>query len=226
MDLVIRDDAAGVADAAAEFILERLREPEASDLGLAGGSTPLATYERLAAADPGWERITAWLGDERWVPPDHPECNAGAARSVLTDRVPLTLLAPDWSLGDPAAAAAAYERALDEAIGPAPGLTLLGIGDDGHTASLFPGTAALEERDRRYVANFVPAKEAWRLTATFPLLWSAATLAFIVTGEAKAEPVRRILDEDADLPAGTAARGARHAVWFLDGAAASLLRGR
>jgi 6-phosphogluconolactonase len=225
MEVVIRDDPGGVADAAAGYVLDRLRADDSPTLGLAGGSTPRATYGRLADGDPGWDRVVAWLGDERWVPPHDEESNARMARETLADRVPLRLLAPDWGLGDPAAAAADYERRLDTVLGGSPGLVILGIGDDGHTASLFPGTDALEVRDRRYVANYVPAKGVWRLTATFPMLWAAGTLAFVVTGEAKAGPVHRILDEEADLPAGIAARGAADVIWFLDAAAASLLTG-
>jgi 6-phosphogluconolactonase len=104
-----------------------------------------------------------------------------------------------------------------------PGLVLLGMGDDGHTASLFPGTTALEERERTYVANWVESKEAWRLTATFPLLWSARRIFFVVTGETKGDMLRRILEGGEPFPAQRVAAGAEDATWFLDAAAASRL---
>lgn len=132
------------------------------------------------------------------------------------------MVAPDYSLGDPHAAAAAY----DEVVRPAlvkPGLILLGMGDDGHTASLFPGTTALGVSDRSYVANWVAAKDDWRLTATLPLLWSAQRTAFLVTGEGKAVVVADVLSGRGDYPAGRVARGGRDTVWLLDAAAASQL---
>ena len=226
MEIVILPDAAAVAAAATEFIVDRLLADPTPTLGLAGGSTPRAAYLLLADRDPGWPRITAWLGDERWVPPDDPASNVRMVRESLASKVPVRFLAPEWSGGEPEDAAMAYEAAIDEAVGATPALVLCGMGDDGHTASLFPGTAALEVRDRRYVANWVPDKGVWRLTATFPLLWAARTLVFLVTGDAKAGPLHRIIDEEADLPAGVAARGAGEAVWFVDRAAASGLRGR
>ncbi|NND04629.1 MAG: 6-phosphogluconolactonase, partial [Acidimicrobiia bacterium] len=131
-------------------------------------------------------------------------------------------------IGDPKAAAAAYETALgsafvDRGFGKAPDLVLLGIGGDGHTASLFPGTVALESLHVGYLANWVEAKDAWRLTATLPLLWSAGELIFIVIGEGKAQVVKEILEDGVPHPAQRAAENAVAATWFLDEAAASML---
>ncbi len=195
-------------------------------LGLAGGTTPRAAYQRLRDHAVPWESVTMWLGDERWVPPDHPDSNAGMIRSALGDHVPARLLAIQHG-DDPSRAAASYEQLLAEVLpsadtGPRPHLVLLGLGEDGHTASLFPGTAALDERKRRFVANWVPAQEAWRLTATLPLLWEADRLAFLVAGEGKAAAVAAVLAGGSGLPAEEVTRGARAVTWFLDRAAADL----
>ena len=100
---------------------------------------------------------------------------------------------------------------------------LLGLGDDGHTASLFPGTSALEEPQRDYVANWVEDKDAWRLTATPALLARAERLMFLVAGKPKAKVVEKILQQDADLPAAIVSRAAADPVWMLDREAAALL---
>lgn len=169
-----------------------------------------------------------WLGDERWVNRHHPESNAGMARATLVDRVGGRLLAPNDGIGHPAMVAAAYEAALmsafiDRGSGPAPDIVLLGLGDDGHTASLFPGTAALDDLTNLYVANWVESKDAWRLTATLRLLWSAGELVFIVTGSAKAAIARKIIVDGVSYPAQRAAASARRVTWFLDSGAAGLL---
>ena len=100
---------------------------------------------------------------------------------------------------------------------------ILGIGTDGHTASLFPGTEALEETDRLYVANWVPDKEMWRLSATFRLLHHASQVMFLATGQAKAEVVAEILEAGTSYPARTVMEGAADVTWFLDRAAATHL---
>ncbi len=218
-----------VARQCADYIANALRGFDGpATLGLAGGGTPAATYAELASRDVAWEDITMWLGDERWVAHHHPESNVGMVRGELVDRVHGQLLAPNHGIGDPATAAAAYEAAIDAAFidrgyGPAPDVVLLGMGDDGHTASLFPGTAALNDFGNRYVANWVEAKDSWRLTATLPLLWAAAEIIFIVTGEAKASILREILVDGTAYPAQQVAASARKVTWFLDAAEASEL---
>jgi 6-phosphogluconolactonase len=169
-----------------------------------------------------------WLGDERWVAHHHPESNVGMVRGELVDAVNGRMLAPNHGIGDPAAAAAAYEVLLrsafiDRGFGPAPDVVLLGLGEDGHTASLFPGTAALDDFTNRYVANWIEAGAAWRLTATLPLLWSASELVFIVTGEAKADVVREIIVDGVPYPARQVVASARKVTWFLDAAAGAHL---
>ncbi len=224
--LVIKPHAAAVAEAAAAIVAGTIQQTRGSTVGLAGGSTPEATYRVLAGGTHDWDRVTLWLGDERWVAPDHPDANAGMVTRILgsaADR----LLVPRYDLGDPHAAAADYATKLAAAFADRdgrPDLVVLGIGDDGHTASLFPGTAALDIVDRDYVANWVPAKKTWRLTATLPLLWSARRIVFIVTGEAKSSMIARVLDGAEPFPAQMVAAGSDDVTWLLDEAAASQLK--
>lgn len=218
-----------VAEIAADHIAQLLQEIAGSaTLGLAGGGTPRATYAALARRDVAWDEVTMWLGDERWVAHHHPQSNIGMVRAAIVDRVNGRFLAPDHGIGDPTAAAAAYETALystfvDRGRGPAPDVVVLGLGEDGHTASLFPGTTALDDFTNRYVANWVESKEAWRLTATLPLLWSATDLVFIVTGAAKAGIIKEIVTDAAPYPAQQVVASARRVTWFLDAAAAARL---
>lgn len=221
VEIVIRPEPDDVAATAAAAVAAWLGETGGDvSLGLAGGSTPRATYLRLLGEAVAWERVTGWLADERWVPSDHPESNAGMVRETLFDHVSARLLEVPHEMGDPDSAAAAYEAQLARVVGERPDVVLLGIGGDGHTASLFPDTAALEETERRYVSNWVEAQNAWRVTATFPLLWSARRVAFIVTGAGKAGVIAAILG-GADYPAGRVARGPADVTWFLDAAAAA-----
>jgi 6-phosphogluconolactonase len=224
----VHDTSHEVAAAVAAMMAGAVTAMPAATIGLAGGSTPKAAYEQLTTMDVDWSGATLWLGDERWVAVDDPDSNAGMVRRTLGGAAS-RLVAPDYTLGDPHEAAAAYAATLAERFAGAhgrPGLVLLGMGDDGHTASLFPGTEALDERNRSYVANWVPDKGVWRLTATLPLLWAAEQICFLVTGEAKAEMIRRILEDDEPLPAQQVAAGAASVTWFLDAAAASRLTTR
>jgi len=219
-----------LATALADLVEDRAAaSPGTFTLGLAGGNTPQAGYARLAGRPIEWERVVLWLGDERWVPETHPDSNTAMVRRILAGAVPARFLAPHYTPGDPERAAAEYEdRLLGLFAGsdgaPAPDVVLLGLGDDGHTASLFPGTAALEERSRRYVANWVPAKDTWRLTATMPLLWAATELVFVVAGVAKAATIAAVVEDEAPLPSRAVAAGAGAVTWLLDEAAASRLR--
>ncbi len=232
MNIEISPTRDSLATALADLVTDRIAASSgAFTVGLAGGTTPQSGYELLATRPVEWDRVTLWLGDERWVPETHPDSNAGMVRRTLAGTVAARFLTPDYGLGDPGRAAAAYQERLVDAFAtrdgsPAPDLVLLGLGDDGHTASLFPGTAALEERNRRYVANWIPAKDSWRLTATMPLLWAAAELVFVVAGEGKAAKVAAVIEEEAPLPAHQVASGAREVTWLLDEAAASRLRTR
>ena len=221
---------------AADLVADYLRQG-GTDLALAGGSTPPPVHRRLAGLGLSWSGVTAWLGDERWVPPDHQDANARMARETLVDEVGVAFVAPDTKGSDtggsdPAIAAAHYEITLrtrlsvDDAGRLAPGLVMLGMGADGHTASLFPGTDALERSDRDYVATWVPQLDTWRLTATLPALWAADRILFLITGAAKAPVIEAIMDDGEAYPAGQVAQGAPDVTWLLDAAAASRLRRR
>ena len=201
-------------------------------VALAGGSTPRALYRLLAtetvSAAVDWSVVHVFWGDERCVPPDHDESNYRMARLALLDHVPIPLLnihrprAED----DPQQAAAAYDadlRAFFAARGGAGfDLVLLGMGDDGHTASLFPGTAALDEQSRLFVANQVPQLDTWRLTLTFPALNAADCALFLVTGAGKAAMLRSVLEGPDDYPAAQV-DPAGELLWLVDAAAAAQL---
>lgn len=224
MEAIVHDTPEDLAIAAAGAISDLIASaPGRFTLGLAGGSTPEATYERLAEAEVRWDRVDAWLSDERWVAPDHERCNGRMAADILFDHVDASLHRPLWGETiQPDDAAAHYEASV-RSIHPdgVPDLILLGIGADGHTASLFPGTEAMTEGTRWIVANYVPQQEETRLTATYPLLWKARQVMFLVAGEEKAQAVRDSFD--GETPAGRLGEGAGEVTWHLDAAAASLL---
>jgi 6-phosphogluconolactonase len=225
MRIRVFSDATALAEAAAVDIARWLTIDDSRSLGLAGGSTPRPTYELLRDMTVPWERVTAWMTDERHVPIDDPASNAGMARRALFDHVPATLHAVPYT-ENPNDGAQAYEDTLRAFMGESlgriqPGLVVLGVGADGHTASLFPGTPALEEQERDYVANWVEGQNTWRLTATLPLLARARRTVFIVSGESKAGIVAEILEGESDHPAAIVNRVARDSVWLLDHAAAA-----
>ena len=220
-------DPTNLARAAAGRIGAWLRVEGNRTLGLAGGSTPRLTYELLRSEDVPWERSHLWLTDERHLPISHPESNEGMVLDSLLSHVPARFHGIQYH-PDAAIAAAGYQQALhdmwhDVGAESRRGLMLLGVGDDGHTASLFPGTAALGEHDRDYVANWVDDKRGWRLTATPPLLARADRLVFLVAGESKASVVADILDRNSHHPAALVGRAAADPIWMLDRAAASQL---
>ncbi|MCB2222615.1 MAG: 6-phosphogluconolactonase [Actinobacteria bacterium] len=228
MRIRIFDDADRLAEAAAQEIEAwvRLTAPNVT-IGLAGGQTPRATYRRLREARLPWDEVHGWMVDERFVPIDDPASNAGMAAKTLFDHVPATLHPVPW-VEDPQAAAARYDKELAGLLdasttGPKPGLVLLGVGEDGHTASLFPGGDAITVRDRDYVADWVPQQEAWRLTATLPLLRRARRTMFLVTGRAKAEIVAEVLEGDSGLPAAMVSDASKDPVWLIDRDAAARL---
>ncbi len=176
---------------------ERLRALRPRRLVLAGGSTPRALYEALTPADLDWPGVDVFFSDERCVPADHPDSNEGMARRALLDRVPARVHAMGGSRCD----AARYEAELSAVFGDGPisfDVALLGLGEDGHTASLFPGDPALRER-RRLVAR-VERPDHARLTLTPPALGAARVAIFLVAGASKREPLRRWAAGE-DLPA-------------------------
>ncbi len=206
-------------------------------VALAGGSTPKQAYAELAAAHESgapklpWDRIHVFFGDERCVPPDHPDSNFRMAREALLGRVPIPPAnVRPWRGGvAPEDAATEGERELREFFhlraGEVPrfDLVMLGLGADGHTASLFPGSDALDETSRLVRANWVQKLGAHRLTLTFPVLNAAAEVLFTAAGGEKGQVLREVLRPEPGGPSHPAARvcpaGGR-LVWFVDEAAA------
>lgn len=199
---------------------------------LSGGKTPPPLY-RLLATEPfarriNWEHVHVFWSDERCVPPDHPDSNYRMARETLLDHVPL----PSGNIYrmrgelEPAAAATDYEQTLRLFFDQQPtfDLHLLGIGPDGHTASLYPGTVALTEEKRWVVANHVEKLNAWRITMSPPALNAAASVIFMVSGQNKAEALREVLEGTAD-PVQYPAKmiQPQTALWMVDEQAAALL---
>ena len=237
-ELVVFTDAnelaSGVADRIAGFIRQHATNRPGSrrvTVAMAGGSTPIAAYRRLAGMDVPWERVCAWVGDERYVPPDHPDSNGSMIGRELMDGTAARFLRIPWKEGRSATRAAALyeERLLDEmahdAAGPLPDLVLVGMGGDGHTLSLFPGSPALDVADRWYVADEVEAVRSWRLTATYPLVHRARRIFALASGGSKAHALAEILHPTgpAALPARLLMAGEAPVTWLVDEAAAALL---
>ncbi|HEX6630999.1 MAG TPA: 6-phosphogluconolactonase [Gemmatimonadaceae bacterium] len=242
---------ADLAAAGAGMVADALRDAVAARgraaLCLAGGSTPRALYVALATArqvEACWPRTSAIFGDERCVPPDDPASNYRMARESLLARVPIPPPRVHRVRGElpPGVAADAYERTLRTAFGGAQGpnplaasalrtplvdVTLLGVGADGHTASLFPGSPALHERTRWAVAVEAPESAAGareRVTLTLPLLAAAPLVVVLAAGADKGPAVRAALEAtDGDAPPAGRVRalgGAGRTCWLLDAAAA------
>lgn len=209
----------------AGLLQEAVRGGGGGRVALAGGSTPKPVYALLGGkplrTTIPWLGLSWWFGDERCVPPDHPDSNVRMAQAALFDPagVPDTRIhRPDGGREDREAAARDYEKTLPEALE----LLILGIGDDGHTASLFPGSPAVAETRRRVVAAESPAGARWRLTITRPVIAAARRIVVLAAGAAKAAAVARALEgprDPASTPAQLAAR--EGALWILDDAAAS-----
>ncbi len=238
MRVLVYENQEELAEAAARDFARRAEEAIATSgrfaVALAGGSTPQATYERLASdyADRlDWGRVHVFFGDERTVPPDHEDSNYRMARETLLSRLAVGGVHRMHGELPPAEAAVSYEEELREFFEepdepPSFDLILLGIGEDGHTASLFPETSALDVTDRWVVANPVLKLETTRLTLTIPVINAAKAVTFLVAGEGKAEALREILEGDADPRAYPAKfvrpqsgdlawMGDRAAVWLL-----------
>ena len=204
-------------------------------LVLSGGSTPRVLYEMLArepyAARLEWARVEVFFADERAVPPDDPDSNYRLARETLLSHVPIPGDNVYRIRGEiePEEAAKEYGLLLKEKFaGAGPDLILLGMGEDGHTASLFPGTEAVNEAKHRAVANFVERSttgRSWRVTMTAPFINRARHVILLVTGSNKAARVSEVLEGPRDpqrLPVQLVAPSNGTLTWLLDAAAAGM----
>jgi 6-phosphogluconolactonase len=205
LDTLTRAAADDLAALAAAAVAERGR----CHIALSGGSTPRRLFQHLAgrAGDLPWDRIHLWWGDERCVPPDHPDSNYGAARALLIEPLQLDEARVHRIHGelDPGASARAYEDELRATLEDPPeyDVVLLGMGPDGHTASLFPGSPALDETKRLVVANpvkspLVAGGAATRITFTAPAINAARHVRFLVAGADKAEALAQVLEGPRD----------------------------
>jgi 6-phosphogluconolactonase len=228
--------AAEFTGTAAKAVAERGR----FTVALSGGTTPAGLYAVLAAqtrlrAAVDWERTRVFWGDERHVPPEHRDSNYRMARELLLSRVPIpeaNVHRIQGEIADAAEAARRYQEELRATLGlagselPRFDLVLLGLGEDGHTASLFPGTEALREKHRAVVANWVGMLRAWRITLTVPAINRARSVMFLVCGQDKAEAVKSILQGAGHSqvpPAGLIRPDSGRLLWLLDSDAARLL---
>jgi len=225
--VVVREGEEFVAAAAAWFseaVGSVLAERKRCTVALAGGNTPRAIYEHLAEryVDLPWSLLDVYFGDERQVPPDDPASNYRMAREALLSRVPIDparVFRMAGERADAMAAAREYESLLPTALD----VLMLGMGVDGHTASLFPGAPQLAERQRLVLPSTSPSPPARRLTITPPVIEASRHLAVFTAGAAKAPAVAGALEGNFDpleLPVQLALRGS----WILDPEAASLLR--
>jgi 6-phosphogluconolactonase len=239
--IVVLPDPPALAQHAAGLIVQAALDAVAARgrflLALAGGATPRATYTCLAgppfAARLPWDRTWVFFGDERRVAPDHRESNYRMAREALLDRVPIParqVFRLRGEADDSEAAAAADARTLSEVTGvkrgetPRLDLVLLGMGVDGHTASLFPGSPVVREVFRPVAAvHAAAAAIPERLTLTLPVLNAAAAVTFLVEGPEKAKVVKSVLADQELLPAAMVQPTDGTLTWLLDRSAAALL---
>ena len=244
-ELQLEADTGALYRAAAGHFVRRARAAVQArgrfTVALSGGSTPRALYSLLALDQTlrlgvPWDKVFFFWGDERHVPPDHAESNYGMAYAQLLSKVPVPEVNVQRFLGeqpDAELSAQRYERELQAFFQLSPGqvprfdLVLLGLGADGHTASLFPGTMAVKESQRLVSANWISELRSHRFTLTIPVFNNAACVIFLVTGADKAPALRSVLEdlpEAAPLPARLIRPQDGELVWLVDRAAAGLLR--
>jgi 6-phosphogluconolactonase len=222
-DLIVLDDAEAAATRAGELLAEAARD--GGHIALSGGKTPEAAHETAARLQPDWSRVELWWGDERCVPPDDERSNFAMAKRTLLDRVAIEPAAVHRIRGEVASESAAAE--YDETLrGVRLRMNILGLGPDGHTASLFPDAPGLHERERLAIAADAGLEPfVQRVTMTPPMLANADCVLFLVAGEEKADAVRRAFAEppsDETPSSRIRARDGRTVV-VLDAAAASKL---
>ena len=240
-NVLVFDTNDDVARAATERLVEIAKEAIESrgqfSVALAGGSTPKVVYGMLASDEfrgmLPWEKVHVFFGDERCVPPDHSDSNYRMAREAMLSKLPI----PEQNIhrmkgeGDAAANAELYESVMREYFGedadwPQLDLVMLGMGDDGHTASLFPGTTALKEEQRWVVSNWVEKFSTYRITLSAPAINHARHVMFIVTGAGKTDRLPEVLHgaRDTDrLPSQLIRPDDGRLEWFVDRAAAAKL---
>ena len=234
----VMPDLPAVAQAAAERMIEAaasaIETAGVFHVALSGGSTPKPLYELLSAdgniARIEWAKVHVYFADERCVPPTHSDSNFRLASDTLLDLVPIPPANIHRMKGEiePETAAVEYGRMLKETFGEEGGLDLviLGVGDDGHTASLFPGNPALHEKRHRCVAAFVAKLNAWRITLTAPFLNRSREVMVLAAGEKKANIIQQVLEGEFDpqrLPIQLIDPPEGRVSWFLDSAAAGMV---
>jgi 6-phosphogluconolactonase len=235
-EIMVVPDARAVAQMAAERIAtaaeSAIEMQGAFSLVLSGGSTPIALYAMLAAepfrSSIDWTRVHLFFGDERCVGPDDLQSNYRMVREALLLKVPVPGDNVYRIRGeiDPAEAAREYGETLKDYFADGgPDVVLLGMGGDGHTASLFAGTDALKETKHRCVANFVPKLGQWRVTMSVPFLNRSQEVMILVTGESKTATIAQVLEGPRDperLPIQRVAPACGRLVWIMDAAAAGM----
>lgn len=237
--LEVRSDKEAISRSVAEAIVQLIKtsrnQREYFSIALAGGSTPKMLYRLLAtefASEIPWNKILFFWGDERFVPHDHEKSNYHMAKEALLDHVPIPeahIFPMPTSTTNPKDAAAAYAIEVKQKLVLTIGrfdLVLLGMGDDGHTASLFPGSPALEESQRIAVAAPAPVEPKQRLTLTYPILNKARNVYFLVAGENKGPALRCVMGQSSDITV-CPSRGIQpkdgRLIWWVDEAAAAAL---
>jgi len=217
----------------AGLIQYSIKEKDRCTFVLAGGSTPKSLYETLASEKYRetieWSKVHLFWGDERCVSPDHPDSNYRMAKEALIDHIDI----PQENVNripaekEPSEAAREYEETIKRSFGgvshlPVFDIILLGIGEDGHTASLFPGTVAIDEKERWVTEVYVPQLDAYRITLTLPVINNGRYVIFLVAGEAKADTVNKILKgKNSLLPACLIKPIAGNLIYMLDKDAAA-----
>lgn len=230
--IVARDESAFFRRAVDLFVVAA-RKAERPSVALSGGSTPKKLFELLASPavrpDVPWERMNFFFGDERCVPPDHKDSNYRMAQEALLSKVPVPSAQVHRMAGErePAQAASAYEADLKRAFSGLPlprfDLVLLGVGEDGHTASLFPETPALQETAHWVVANHVDKLNADRLTLTFPVINAARRVVILAAGASKADIVEAVFSGGGRYPIERVNPTDGELIWLLDAQAGQRL---